>query len=37
MKPMREWNGLDWFAFVYLLFVGLVWIANVVVHLIVPW
>lgn len=37
MKPMREWNGLDWVSFVYMIVAVLVMIANIVIHVIGPW
>lgn len=37
MKPMRTWDWLDWFAFVYAVTSVLVMIAIIVDYLYGPW
>jgi hypothetical protein len=37
MKPMKEYDWLDWFAFGYAVLSVLVMIAFIVIHVIDPW
>lgn len=37
MKPIREYEAIDWLCLAYMMLVGLVLVANIVIHVIGPW
>lgn len=37
MKPIRQYGPIDWLCLAYIVLVGLVIVANIVIHVIGPW